>query len=228
MPEKDLLTQIEEIFSEDYEEEDAEALAKKIVEAGIDLKSAIDRAAAAIRQVGDAFETGDLFLPDLMIAGKKMELIMGTFKPHLTPDQAANMNAKVAIGTVKGDIHDIGKNLVATQLSVAGFEVADLGVDVPPMDFITAAKEQHATIIAISALMTNSIPYQKEVIDLLTEMGNRDKYYVVVGGGPVSLENASAMGADGWAVNAIQARKVCEKIAAQGDKPPLSKIITPD
>ena len=96
MPEEDLLKQIEEIFSEDYEEEDAEVLAKKIVEAGIDLKSAIDKAAAAIRHVGDAFETGDLFLPDLMIAGKKMELIMGTFKPHLSAGDSANLGAKVA------------------------------------------------------------------------------------------------------------------------------------
>ncbi len=95
------------------------------------------------------------------------------------------------LGTVSGDLHDIGKNLVATMLTVGGFEVTDLGVNVSPLEFIKAAKEQRADILALSSLMTASLPYQKEVIDLLSEMGQREKYYIIVGGGPVTPEFAS-------------------------------------
>ena len=99
----------------------------------------------------------------------------------------------VVFGTVSGDLHDIGKNLVATLLAVGGFEIIDLGVNVSPLEFIKAAREQKADILALSSLMTNSLPYQKEVIDLLTEMGQRGNYYVIVGGGPVTPEFAGRL-----------------------------------
>jgi methylmalonyl-CoA mutase cobalamin-binding domain/chain len=129
------------------------------------------------------------------------------------------------IGSVAGDIHDIGKNLVATMLSVGGFEVVDLGVGVPAMEFVRAAKKERADIIALSSLMTTTLPYQREVLDLLSEMGLRENYFVVVGGGPVTPDFAVDAGADGWAENAALAVTLCTTLMTSGKKPGVETVV---
>jgi len=207
-------------------EDEVVAAAEAVVKADIDALKAIQVASEAIREIGDAFEAGDLYLPDLMIAGRKMELAMGVLRPHLKAGEKVAGGGRVILGTVSGDIHDIGKNLVGTMLTVGGFTVTDVGVNVPPLEFIKAAKEHRADIIALSALMTASLPYQREVIMLLTELGLREKFFVIVGGGPVTPEFAQSIGADGWAENAASALKLADKLLTAGVKPPVAQTIT--
>ncbi|MCL4393312.1 MAG: cobalamin-dependent protein [Chloroflexi bacterium] len=123
-----------------------------------------------------------------------------------------------------GDIHDIGKNLVGTMLSVNGFEVVDLGVDVQPFKLVDTAIAENAQIIALSALMTTSMPYQRDTVALLDEMKLRDKFYVVVGGGPVTAEFARDIHADGWGLNAVSAVRVCERLMESRFPPPIQDL----
>jgi len=218
----DLLEQLKTAISGEDDAEVVVDIAERIVEEGVDARVAVDAASEAIRSVGDRFETGELYLPDLMIAGKKMEQCMAVLRPHIKADEGSRVGGRVVIGTAFGDIHDIGKNLVATMLTVGGFEVTDLGVSVPPLDFVNAAKEKRADIIALSALMTTSLPYQQEVIDLLKEMGLREKYYIIVGGGPITAEFASEIGADGWADNAAAAIGLCDALLTSEETPPVA------
>ncbi len=223
MQKEEILQKLEQSFSEDIDDEEILSIADKIIQAGIDPKEAIDVASKRIKKIGDLFEEGELFLPDLMIAGKKMEHLIKALKAHLKSEGGTKIRGRVIVGTVKGDIHDIGKNLLVTQLSISGLEIFDLGVDVVAIDFIKAAKTHKANIIAVSALLTNTIPYQEDIIKLLIEMGLRQDYFIVVGGGPVTKEIAIKMHADGWADSAISARKVCEQLLAGNNKPPLKE-----
>jgi methylmalonyl-CoA mutase cobalamin-binding domain/chain len=225
MSEQGLVNQLREAVLGDAGQDEVAEIAEQIVASDIEIQDAIDTASAAIREIGEKFETGEVFLPDLMIAGKKMERCMAVLKPHIEIDGPASAGGRIVIGSVMGDIHDIGKNLVATMLSVGGFEVVDLGVGVPAMDFVKAAKKERADIIALSSLMTTTLPYQKEVLDLLSEMGLRDKYFVVVGGGPVTPEFATDVGADGWAENAALAVSLCTTLMASGESPPVKTIV---
>jgi methylmalonyl-CoA mutase cobalamin-binding domain/chain len=186
---------------------------------------AIEAASDAMREIGDRFAAFEIFLPDLMIAGEKMKRCMALLQPHIKSADGPKGGGKVIIGTVSGDLHDIGKNLVATMLAVGGFNVVDLGVNVPPLEFVRVGRDQRATILALSSLMTASLPYQKEVIDLLKEMGLRDRHYVIVGGGPVTPEYAAGIGADGWAANAAQAVTLCKQLATSGQTPPVLTVI---
>lgn len=226
MSNEELLAQLKEKFLDDSYEDEVVEIAEAIVESGINVMRAIDVASEAIREVGDGFEAGDLFLPDLMIAGEKMKRCMDIFRPHLAgADAAASAGSKIVLGTVSGDIHDIGKNLVGTMLTIGGYQIADLGVNVPPLEFVTAVRERQADMVALSALMTASLPYQSEVITLLKEMGLREKVYVIIGGGPVTVEYAQEIGADGWAENAAAALKLADKILAS-DKKPAETFVT--
>jgi len=226
MSNAELLGKLKEKFLDDSFEDEVVELAKEIVEADINVMEAIDVASEAIREVGDAFEEGELFLPDLMIAGEKMKRCMDVFRPHLTSDDAAaSRGCKLVLGTVSGDIHDIGKNLVGTMLTIGGYQITDMDVNVPPLDFVSAVREHQAEMVALSALMTASLPYQKEVVTLLNEMGLREKVYVIIGGGPVTVEYAEEIGADGWAENAAAALKLADKLLAS-DKKPTEAFIT--
>jgi methylmalonyl-CoA mutase cobalamin-binding domain/chain len=200
-------------------------LTEQLIAQGADPLQAIEVASDAMREIGDRFAAFEIFLPDLMIAGEKMKRCMALLQPHIQTTSGAKGGGKIVVGTVSGDLHDIGKNLVATMLAVGGFEVVDLGVNVPPLEFVKAGRDQRATILALSSLMTASLPYQKEVIDLLKEMGLRDRHYVIVGGGPVTPDYASRIGADGWAANAAQAVTLCKQLVASGQTPPVSTVI---
>jgi len=211
-----------------YDAEAAVQAARAIVAAGLDIKEAIDVATGAINRIGDQFQAGDIYLPELMLAGEAMKQCMEILSGALGSAGSGRRSGKAVIGAVSGDIHDIGKNLVATYLSLKGLEVIDLGVNVPPMEFVDKAEREKANIIALSALMTTSMPYQKDVINILSEMGLRHKYFVIVGGGPVTAEFAVQAGADGWASNAVAAAKLCGQLLEGGAHPPLGTTLIGD
>ncbi|PKO07787.1 MAG: cobalamin-binding protein [Chloroflexi bacterium HGW-Chloroflexi-2] len=159
---------------------------------------------AAMGEVGRLFEEGEYFVPEMLIAARAMQKGLELLKPYLT-EADVQSPGKVAIGTVKGDLHDIGKNLVAMMLEGAAFEVIDLGTDVSPERFIQAVNENGAQIIAMSALLTTTMPNMKNTIEALKEAGLRDKVKVMIGGAPVTQNYADQIGADGFAEDASRA-----------------------
>lgn len=174
--------------------------------------------APAMKIVGDRFEQGQYFLTHLMMAGEIMKEVVGILTENMSEknknelDEKRSKTGKIVIGTVKGDIHDIGKNIVATLLSVNGFNVYDVGKDVGPRDLIKKADDVKADVIALSALLTVTRWSQAEVIKLLNEQGMRKRYKVVVGGGPTTEEWAKEIGADGWAPDATGAVDLVKKL----------------
>jgi len=159
---------------------------------------------AAMGEVGRLFEEGEYFVPEMLIAARAMQKGLEILKPHLS-EADVQSPGKVAIGTVKGDLHDIGKNLVAMMLEGAAFEVIDLGTDVSPERFLQAVRENGAQIIAMSALLTTTMPNMKNTIEALKEAGLRDKVKVMIGGAPVTQNYADQIGADGFAEDASRA-----------------------
>jgi len=155
----------------------------------------------AMDEVGRRFETGDCFVPELLISARAMKAALGLLRPLLAAKGAEPLG-RVVIGTVKGDLHDIGKNLVASMLEGAGFAVSDLGVDVPPDKFIAEIREKKAQLVALSALLTTTMPYMKTVIEELKKAGVREQVKVMVGGAPVTQRFADEIGADGYSDNA--------------------------
>lgn len=163
--------------------------------------------------VGEYFAAGDYFLPDLIIAADGMKRAMEILEPELRArQQALETPGTVVIGTVKGDIHEIGKSLVATMLSANGFKVHDLGVDVPIPTLIAKVKETEANLVGLSALLTTTMTMQREVIKALVNEGLRDKVKVMVGGAPVTRSWAEEIGADGYAEDAMGAVALAKKL----------------
>lgn len=168
---------------------------------------------AAMREVGCRFEAGEYFVPEMLIAARAMQSGMAILKPHL---QQADLKSsgKVVIGTVKGDLHDIGKNLVTLMLEGAGFEVRDLGVDVPIEKFIQVTQEEKPDIVAMSALLTTTMQMMKQTIEALSAAGLRDQVKIMVGGAPVTEAFASEVGADGFSPDASRAVIVAKSLVA--------------
>jgi 5-methyltetrahydrofolate--homocysteine methyltransferase len=165
----------------------------------------------AMRQVGQLFEKGECFVPEMLIAARAMSAALEILKPYLV-EQGVEPVGKVAIGTVKGDLHDIGKNLVAMMLEGSGFQIINLGVDVPPEKFIQAIRDG-ARVVAMSALLTTTMVNMKSTIEAIKAAGLRDKTFVVIGGAPITQAYAEEIGADGYASDASSAaRKICELI----------------
>jgi 5-methyltetrahydrofolate--homocysteine methyltransferase len=165
----------------------------------------------AMREVGRLFEEHEYYVPEMLLAARAMSTALEILKPHLV-EQGVKPVARVAIGTVKGDLHDIGKSLVAMMLEGAGFEITDLGVDVPPEKFIDAIREG-AEIVALSALLTTTMPQMKTTIEAISQAGLRDKTAIMVGGAPVTQGYADEIGADAYAPDASSAvRKAHELI----------------
>jgi len=166
--------------------------------------------------VGELFERGEVFLPDLILAGKALNAAVTVLKPELALRQSGRTDVgRVVIATVQTDIHDIGKNIVASMLTAAGFEVDDLGVDVPIRTIIDRAEETKADIIACSVLLTTSMPYLRDLTRLLQARNLRDKYRVIVGGASVTEEFAHDIGADGTAPDAMQAVQLVRELMAR-------------
>jgi 5-methyltetrahydrofolate--homocysteine methyltransferase len=168
---------------------------------------------AAMKQVGGLFEEGEYFVPEMLVSARAMSAALQILKPFLVKDGVKPIG-KVAIGTVKGDLHDIGKNLVAMMLEGSGFEIMDLGCDVPPEKFVEAVRNG-ASVIAMSALLTTTMANMKATIDAIEKAGLRDKVKVIVGGAPLTDSYASEIGADAYSLDASSAvRKVHELFAA--------------
>jgi 5-methyltetrahydrofolate--homocysteine methyltransferase len=159
---------------------------------------------AAMAEVGRRFEEGDFFVPEMLISARAMQSGMVLLKPHLQQSDV-KIAGIVAIGTVKGDLHDIGKNLVAMMLEGAGFEIIDLGTDVSAENFIEAVKTKDANIVAMSALLTTTMPNMKTTVDALKAAGLREQVKVLIGGAPVTDAYAKQIGADGFAPDASRA-----------------------
>lgn len=212
----------------DGDREAAEAIGHDVVEVAKDLTEPVEIASGVIREVGDKFGSGELFLPEMVLAAEAMQAFMDVVTPRLeaeASDDASTRGGKVVIGTVQGDIHSIGKNIVATMLSASGYEVVDLGVNVVPMEAIKAAERTGASIIGLSALMTTSMPYQKEVVDLLDAMNQRDDFWIIVGGGPVTRDYADDINANGWAPDAAAAVQVCDHMLSSETTPASTDLI---
>ncbi len=179
---------------------DAEAavrVTEAALEAGIDPQEIINRhMITAMDEVGRRFEAFDYFVPELLIAARAMKASLALVRPLLV-ESGVESRGKVVIGTVKGDLHDIGKNLVASMLEGSGFEVTDLGVDVPPESFVAAIREQEADIVALSALLTTTMPFMETTIEALKDADVRGKIKVMIGGPPTTQKYADEIGADG-------------------------------
>jgi methylmalonyl-CoA mutase cobalamin-binding domain/chain len=180
----------------------------------------------AADNLGVMFEGSQIFLPELVLGGTAAKTAMELLIPHLQAgDREKTQSATVVIGTVFGDIHDIGKNLVAAMLSARGMAVHNLGVNVAPKAFVAKAEEVGADIIGLSALMSTSLYYQRDVIEYLRDSGKRDRHYVVIGGGPATPEWASEIGADGIGRHATHTVDVCLHLLAERPPPPLARPV---
>lgn len=187
---------------------------KQALEAGESADTILNQGLiSGMKRIGELFEEGSAFVPEMLIAARAMDKALVVLKPYLTAEGVQPI-AKVAIGTVKGDLHDIGKKLVSMMLEGFGFEIMDLGIDVPPEKFVDAIRNG-AQVIALSALLTTTMPAMKSVIDAIQQAGLRDQIRIVIGGAPVTQEYADKIGADGYAADATSAvRKVRELIGA--------------
>lgn len=182
-------------------------LARKAVAQGINPLDALNQGfVPGVNYVGEQFSAGEMFLPDLVIAGEAMKAAVAVLEPELVKRGGQReILGKVVMGTIEGDIHEIGKTLVVTMLSATGFQVYDLGVDVPVMKFVEKAREVDADIVGISALLTTTMVKQKDVIEALEDSGLRPRVKVMVGGAPVTQSWAKEIGADGYSEDAVGA-----------------------
>ena len=190
----------------ELEEDKALELAHKAIEDKMNIVEVIEKGfGPAIRRLGELWDAGEYFLPELMAGGEIVKDSINLLLPHLEKEKDKFNIGKAVVATIEGDVHSIGKTIVGTMLSAFGFEVYDLGEDVPAEKIIEEALEKNADIIGVSSLLTTTMPGQKKVIQLLKEKGIRDKFKVILGGAPVTRSWAEECGADGFAPNAIEA-----------------------
>jgi len=188
-------------------ETEAMELAQKMLDGGEDPLQVLERCRAALEIVGQRFEAGKYFLPELLMAGEMLKKISQIAKPFLTKECStkADVRGKVVIGSVKGDIHDIGKDIVAFMLEINGFEVHDLGVDVPAEKFVDAIKEVQPEIVGMSALLTTAFESMKNTVEVIEDAGLRDQIKIMVGGGTVDEKVKEYTGADAYGADAVAA-----------------------
>lgn len=165
-----------------------------------------------LERLGKAFDEMEAFLPELMLGGQAMHTLLDQVKPHLSTDSENKIECTVVLGCAQGDLHDIGLNLVATQLSVSGFNVINLGTDTSVSEFIEVAMKNDAKIIGVSSLLTTAAYYQEELIKKLVKQNLRDRFRVIVGGGPITPEWTRKIGADGYSRTANQAVLLCKRL----------------
>jgi corrinoid protein of di/trimethylamine methyltransferase len=201
----------------DGDQNAAKENAQKAVNEGLDPLVVVDQGLSkGMEVVGALFEKGEAFLPELLMASDTFNAAMEILKPVLEANkQKMSKLGTFLLATVKGDQHNIGKDIVATVLETKGFEVVDIGIDQSTLNIIEAAQNHKADFIGLSSVMTTTMPYQKEVIDTLTEMGLREKFFVLVGGGPVNQKWADEIGADGYGDTAMDAVSVSKSLLAK-------------
>jgi corrinoid protein of di/trimethylamine methyltransferase len=198
----------------DLDADKATEVAQKGIASGLDPVEMINQGIrAALELMGERFSAGNIFLPELMLAAQAADGAVGILEPELLRrgGQRAQLG-KVLLATVEGDIHDIGKNIVALVMKSAGFEVFDIGTDKKNREILQAAKKYEVDVIGLSALLTTTIPRMKEFIELLQESGLRDRFKVIVGGAPVTKEFADMIGADGYGADAPRASEVTRRL----------------
>jgi len=213
-----------EILSEairNYDSDAARKVAKEAVDKGVDLIKVLNEGAMkAMDELSEKFSREEIFLPELMLAAEAFFAAYNVLRPKIIEQKPKEVKpiAKVVIGTVAGDIHDIGKFVVATLLEIAGFEVHDIGKDVPAEKFVEKAKEVRADIVGASALITYTMLQQKSIIEALTKAGIRKKVITLIGGAPTSREWADEIGADGVAKSAPEAVKLAKNLVKMGGR----------
>lgn len=217
------MTTTDEIYArmrasiQDYDEEAAADAAKEAITAGLDPVEAVDKGfAGAIRELGEAFDRMEVFLPQLVMGADAMKAGVAVLEEAIIAGGGAlEKKGVVVLGTVEGDIHDIGKTIVGAMLQANGYEVHDLGVDVPATRFIQSARDLNAQIIALSALLSTTMLFQRDVMELLRNKGLAEKYFVIVGGAPVTQQWAEEIGAHGYARHAVEAVGVLDSRQAE-------------
>jgi corrinoid protein of di/trimethylamine methyltransferase len=199
----------------DCDPDEARRLAQLALDRAIDPLVCINQALTpGIQRVGALFSSGEYFLPDLIIAGEAMKEALEILEPALMSDQKREVAGRVVLGTVEGDLHEIGKTLVGTMLTANGFDVTDIGIDKSAADFVTAVKESDANLVGASALLTTTMLQQLKIVEALQEAGLRDRVKVIVGGAPVTQEWADKVAADGYAEDAISAVALAKRLMA--------------
>ncbi len=199
----------------DGEPEEAEALAQQALAQHIDPLACINQGlTVGINRVGELFAEGEYFLPDLIIGGEAMKAALAVLEPALVNSEGRQVLGRVVLGTVEGDLHEIGKTLVGTMLTASGFQVTDIGIDKPAAAFVAAVRENNANLIGASALLTTTMQQQLKIIEALEEAGLREQVKVIVGGAPVTQNWAAQIGADGYAEDAISAVALAKRLLA--------------
>lgn len=191
-------------------EEDALKITQKMLDEGKDPLAVLEACRQAMEVIGKRFEAGDCFIPELILAGEMLRQVSDLIKPRLQKEAAQKKHGKVVIGTVEGDIHDIAKDIVAFMLDVNGFEVTDLGVDVPPAKFVEATKESGAKVVALSGFLTLAYDPMKATVEALKAAGLKD-VKVMIGGGQIDEQIRQFTGADGWGRDAMAAVKMANQ-----------------
>lgn len=199
----------------DMREEEALKLVRKMVAEGTAPVAIVDAAREAMAIVGERFEKGTYFLPELIMAGEMLGQITQIIKPELAKMPEVKRHGKVLIGTVKGDIHDIGKNIVSFMLDVNGFDVRDLGVDVPPQKFVEAIRDFHPQVIGLSGFLTLAFDAMKETIEAIKAAGLRDGVKVMIGGGQITEQIREYAGADAYGRDAMAGVSLAKKWLAK-------------
>jgi 5-methyltetrahydrofolate--homocysteine methyltransferase len=192
-------------------EDDALAIADRMLSEGVDAVEILDASKRAMDEIGERFARCEAFIPELIMAGEIMQQISARLRPHLGAVPREAPRGTVVLGTVQGDIHDIGKDIVATMMDLAGFEVVDLGVDVPVERFAEAVRERRPQILGMSALLTVAIENMKKTVAALDDTGLRADVKVMVGGAPVTEQVREYVGADGWGKNAVAAAELAKR-----------------
>ncbi len=214
MSEKEIFEKLYESVLGGYMEQAAEA-AQQALDANITPLKAIDGGMSpAIKEVGERFGRGEMFLPEMVSSADAMEAALAVLEPFFEGDEGEK-KGKVLIGTVQGDIHDIGKNIVIALLKVNGFDVIDIGRDIASTDFVDKAVELGVEVIGLSGLLTTSLPMMRDIIEMLGDDGVRDQYKIIIGGGPTSQDYADEIGADGYGDTAYSAVELCNQLLAK-------------
>jgi len=207
----DALEEIKDLIIRVSDVEEIKETVDRTLKSGVDPLEILNTLNQALDEVGRRYEKGEYFLSELIMAGVLSTEVTSLLEPHLIRSRRISLG-KVVIGTVRGDIHDIGKNILVMMLRSAGFDVGDLGVDVPAENFANAIEEKQANILGLSALLTSSMDEMKKVIETIEKRGLRNRVKIVVGGRPLTREFAKEIGADGYAKDAVEGVKVVKDL----------------
>ena len=207
------------------DEEDSKVFAQEAINLGADPTNLIQESIqSALDVIGENFANGSVFLPELIMAGDAAQSALEFIIPTISEEKSKSViKGTVVIGTPFGDNHDIGKNIVGAIVTARGFKVIDIGINVPPNKFVDEALKNDADIIAVSTLLTTSLPYQRDIVQLLVDRNERDKFFLLLGGGPVTPEWTREINADGYGWSANDAASLCLQLVEGSQKPPLSE-----